>query len=203
MKIIDISPALNQAMAVWPGDDPFLYQKTASGELTTGKMTTSIHAGAHIDAPVHINRKGATLDALPLDLFIGTCQVIDVSQTAGKAIKANDLIVDINAPRLLFKTNSFDYRKSFTTDFRGLNPKLIDYLAQKDIILVGIDTPSVDPYHATTLPAHHRLLHHGIAILEGLQLFQAPSGIYTLVALPLKIGSSDGSPTRAVLIQDF
>jgi len=45
-------------------------------------------------------------------------------------------------------------------------------------------------------------VHHHIAILEGLQLFKVEAGIYNLIALPLKISGSDGSPTRAVLLQD-
>jgi arylformamidase len=202
MKIIDISPALNKEMAVWPGDDPFMYRKIVSGKLTVGTLTTSIHAGAHIDAPVHVEKKGDVLDEMPLDLFVGTCQIMDVTPLTSKTIAIDDLKEEIKAPRLLFKTASFDYRKPFNKDFCALSPQLVDHLAKQAILLVGIDTPSVDLYDHKALPVHHRILQHHIAILEGVQLFQVNAGIYTLIALPLKITGADGSPARAVLLQD-
>jgi arylformamidase len=49
------------------------------------------------------------------------------------------------------------------------------------------------------LPGHNALIAAGIAILEGLDLRDAPDGLYELCALPLKIVGGDGSPVRAVL----
>jgi arylformamidase len=202
MKIIDISPALNRTMAVWPGDDHFVYQKIVSGNLTVGTLATSIHAGAHIDAPLHIEKNGDPLDDLPLHLFIGECQVLDVTRSKSKTITMDTIREDVKAPRLLFKTASFDYSKPFETGFHAFSPGLIDHLAKQDILLLGIDTPSVDLYNDSALPVHHRMLYHQMAILEGLQLVEVKAGIYTLIALPLKISGSDGSPTRAVLIRN-
>jgi arylformamidase len=39
-----------------------------------------------------------------------------------------------------------------------------------------------------------------MAILEGLVLDQAPPGLYTLIALPLKLEHADASPVRAALL---
>jgi arylformamidase len=57
----------------------------------------------------------------------------------------------------------------------------------------------VDDATSEDLPGHRALLHHSIAILEWLDLSQAPDGLYELAALPLKIAGGDGSPVRAVL----
>ena len=43
-------------------------------------------------------------------------------------------------------------------------------------LLVGMDTPSVDPFDSKTLDAHHALLRGGVAILEGLVLDGVPEG---------------------------
>jgi len=40
-----------------------------------------------------------------------------------------------------------------------------------------------------------------MAILEGLVLAAAPAGIYTLIALPLRLDGADASPVRAVLVR--
>jgi len=67
------------------------------------------------------------------------------------------------------------------------------------VILVGIDTPSVDLFSSKDLAAHNRFLEHDMAILEGLTLSGVPVGIYELIALPLKLAGFDASPVRAIL----
>lgn len=107
---------------------------------------------------------------------------------------------DICAPRILFKTNSFPNPNQWNNDFNALTPELIDYLVDKNVILVGIDTPSVDLANDKILKTHHQILKHDISILEGIVLTDVPEGSYILSALPLKMKNLDASPVRAVLI---
>jgi arylformamidase len=65
---------------------------------------------------------------------------------------------------------------------------------------VGIDTPSVDPMTSKALEAHNAVADHDMAVLEGVVLDAVPPGLYTLVALPLRIEGADASPVRAVLV---
>jgi arylformamidase len=67
------------------------------------------------------------------------------------------------------------------------------------VILVGIDTPSVDPFDSKELEAHQMLAAHDMANLEGLMLDDVAEGEYELIALPLRLAGADGSPVRAVL----
>ena len=67
------------------------------------------------------------------------------------------------------------------------------------VILIGIDTPSVDPFSSKDLPAHKMFLKHDMGILEGLVLKDVPAGLYELIALPLKLVGFDASPVRAIL----
>jgi len=76
---------------------------------------------------------------------------------------------------------------------------LIDWLATRGVVLLGVDTPSVDRFDSKGLPCHHRLYRHGMASLETLVLKGVPDGVYELVALPLKIAGVCGSPVRAIL----
>ena len=77
--------------------------------------------------------------------------------------------------------------------------ELAALLAERGVLLVGMDTPSVDPFDSKELLAHHALARGGVAILEGLLLDGVPEGIYELIALPLKLAGLDASPIRAVL----
>ena len=72
-------------------------------------------------------------------------------------------------------------------------------LATKNIALVGIDTPSIDPADSQSLPSHHQLLAHNMRVLECLVLDDVAEGDYELIALPLRLMRADASPVRAIL----
>ena len=98
------------------------------------------------------------------------------------------------------KTGTFPDRERFSEEFAGLAPSLAAELAARGVVLVGIDTPSVDPWDDSALEAHRALARAGIAWLEGLVLEDVAPGRYDLVALPLRIEGGDASPVRAVLV---
>ena len=73
--ILDISPALSSRLAVWPGDLGFQLQSEChpgpGGPVEVGRMHTTLHAGAHADAPSH-NLQGATaMDQVDLAPYFG------------------------------------------------------------------------------------------------------------------------------------
>jgi arylformamidase len=87
-------------------------------------------------------------------------------------------------------------------DFSYLAPEVIEYLAGQGVILIGIDTPSVDHSTSKELGAHQAVFRFGMAILEGLDLSEVSGGLYQLIALPLKIKGAEASPVRAVLTNE-
>jgi arylformamidase len=80
-----------------------------------------------------------------------------------------------------------------------MEPDLPDWLGEREVVLIGVDLPSVDPLDSKTLENHHALGRRGIAIVEGLWLDDVPEGRYELIAWPLNISGADGAPLRAVL----
>ena len=89
----------------------------------------------------------------------------------------------------------------FDPEFVYLSEDGADFLAGRALLLVGIDTPSVDGYASTAPHSHKILLDHRVAILEGTRLAEVPDGDYDLVCLPLKFAGLEGSPVRAILIK--
>jgi kynurenine formamidase len=69
----------------------------------------------------------------------------------------------------------------------------------RGIVLIGIDTPSLDPQESKTLDAHRAVRRHRLSILEGLVLDAVAPGDYELIALPLAFAELDAAPVRAVL----
>lgn len=174
-KIYDISPEISEHLSVYPGDTPF-YLETKTEEIadqatcSISSMTTTVHIGAHADAPKHFLLNGKSIDQVDLEPYLGPCQVMRFDFPVGYAIQPKDL-GEIEAPRILFSTNSFNPSR-FTKDYNGLSADLIDSLYRKGINLVGIDTPSLDPYSSKGLyPAHKMACGYDMGVLEGLLLW--------------------------------
>jgi arylformamidase len=200
-RLIDLSPPLSARLAVWPGDVAFTRPVTVTPDgLTISSVTTTLHAGSHADAPLHVVPGAASIDALPLETWIGPCQVVEARVAPRGRVRLEDLAEPPAAPRLLVKTGTYPDRERFSEEFAGLDASLAAELAARGVVLVGIDTPSVDPFADSALAAHRALAGAGIAWLEGLVLAHVPPGRYDLVALPLRIEGGDGSPVRAVLV---
>ncbi len=203
--LIDISPRVTPDIDNWPGDTPFSMRKVATIEgdgIDIGTIETSLHVGAHTDAPRHYHADGDTIDEVGLDAYYGRCEVIEVNARRGERFGIDDIAKMPDAPRVLFKTGTFPDPTAWNTDFAAPSPELIDALGDAGCKLVGFDTPSTDLFESKGLESHQALLKWGMANLEGLVLSHVEPGAYTLSAFPLRIAGADASPVRAVLIRD-
>jgi kynurenine formamidase len=152
------------------------------------------------------------VEALALEKCVGPAQVIDLT-----FLKPRDLItVEHLAPhaerigpgtRLLLKTGwsaragLADYR----THFPRVSLPLAEWLAERRIALLGVEAPAVagitDKEELTTV--HQTLLGAGIVIVESLANLDAlQKEEVTFISLPLKIEGGDGSPVRAIAIEN-
>jgi arylformamidase len=200
--IYDITPLAGPRLAVWPGDTPpsreVLLDIARGDNITLSTLHTTVHLGAHADAPSHYG-PGPAIHERSLDYYLGPCQVMHVGVAKATRIVSGMLPEPVQAPRLLLGTGTFLDPESFPTDFAALSVELVDYLHGQGVLLVGIDTPSVDLFESKDLEAHQAFLRNDMAILEGLVLAKVPAGLYELIALPLKLEGFDASPVRAVL----
>ncbi len=202
MMLYDLSPPISPALAVWPGDSPptreVLLDLARGDSVTLSTLRATVHLGSHADAPSHYGLGAPSMEQCPLDAYLGECVVIGVTPQHGLVTEAS-LPAGALPPRVLLRTGTFSDPGRFHEGFAALAPPLIDALAARGVLLVGVDTPSVDPFTSRTLDAHTRCLAHDIAILEGLVLDRVPDGRYELIALPLRLVGFDASPVRAVL----
>ena len=201
--LIDISPPISAAIAVWPGDVPYkrevAYDMRDGAHMTLSAIHTTLHLGAHADAPNHYAKDGHGIGAQDLAPYYGACQVVHLQLAAGARIYPSDIQAPITQPRVLFCTGSFPDPDRFNEDYVSLSPELVHWLDDKGVRLVGIDTPSVDPFASKALESHNALADTHMANLEGLVLSHVEAGEYQLIALPLPLQHADASPVRAVL----
>jgi len=201
--IYDLSPLISARLQVWPGDTPpsrhILLDMKQGQHITLSTLQTTVHLGAHADAPNHYGVHAPAIHEQNLELYLGPCQLIRVPIARGECLLPDMVKVKINTPRVLLATDSYPDPEHFNEDFAALTPQLVESLFDQGVQLIGIDAPSVDLFGSKELPVHQTFLKTGIAILEGLVMKDIPEGTYELIALPLKLEGFDASPVRAVL----
>jgi arylformamidase len=200
----DISPPIQPATPVWPGDTPVAVERVwrmeAGSPVNVARLTLSPHTGAHADAPLHYDAEGAPIGEVALDTYLGPCRVIHcIGATPVVTPEQVAALLSDVPPRVLLRTYAQAPLDAWDPDFCAVAPETVDLLAASGVRLIGIDTPSVDPQDSKTMDAHKRIRAHQMAILEGLVLDAIAPGDYELIALPLKFVTLDASPVRAVL----
>jgi arylformamidase len=203
-RIYDISPPVGPASPVFPGDTA--YQQLWTATLAPGcpvnvsALTLSPHLGAHADAPLHYDPTGAAVGALDLMPYLGPCRVVHAI-APGPLIEWHHLNHALNdlPPRLLVRTYQRMPIDQWDPNLSAFAPETLERLADLGVLLVGIDTASIDPADSKTLPSHQVIRQRGLRVLENLVLDDIPEGDYELIALPLKLMLADASPVRAIL----
>jgi len=203
--IHDISPLVDADVAVWPGDSPFsakdLLRIEDGSSVHLSTISLSCHTGAHADAPCHYVAGAPGIDAADLERYIGPCHLVDVAP-ADHAVRPADLPDGLDftdTPRLLLRTGAMADRTVFPDPLTCLTVELIELVASRGVVLIGLDSPSVDRFDSKELACHKALYAHQIVNLECLELAGVPAGRYELIALPLRLAGRDASPVRAVL----
>lgn len=208
-RILDISPSVHPGSPVFPGDTA--YQQAWSAKLegscpvNVSALTLSPHVGAHADAPLHYDPEGLPVGALDLSPYLGPCRVVHAFD-CGALVRWADVARGVDdpqrvplPPRVLVRTYRTHPGDRWDPDLAGLAAELVHELADRGVVLVGIDTASIDPAESKALPSHQAVRARGLRVLENLVLDAVPEGDYELIALPLKLAQADASPVRAVL----
>jgi arylformamidase len=200
----DITPAIDTTTPVWPGDTPVgierVWKMENGSPVNVARVTLSPHTGAHADAPLHYDERGAAIGAVPLHAYLGRCRVIHCIGASPVVMPGHIATSLANVPpRVLLRTYARAPLATWDSAFCAVAAETIDLLATLGVQLVGIDTPSLDPQESKTMDAHRRVREHRMAILEGIVLDAVAPGDYELIALPLKFATLDASPVRAVL----
>ena len=205
MHLIDITHEIHSGRSkAWPGDNPpsreMLLRIEDGDSVTLSTLRSTVHLGTHADGPCHYASDGRGIDEMDLEHYIGECRVVRVDVSPRSRVTIEDLgDTPIDCPRILIDTGTFHSLDTFDEDFAALCPALIDHLAERGVITIGLDSPSVDIIDDADIRSHGRCRANGIAILETLRLADVTPGRYELLAQPLRLVGFDASPVRAVL----
>ena len=200
--MIDISVPLRVGMDVWEGDPPFertLVCNLESEGCNVSKLTFSAHSGTHVDAPIHFIAGGGGIEGIPLDILIGKCQVIEVSdEDLENNLVPRGALEKVECPRVILKTRNSRNPGVFSKDAVAVSLEAAKLINEKGVKLIGVDGFSVESYSGDG-SVHRELLSHNVVIVETLNLSGVSPGFYELVCLPVNVVGSDGAPARALL----
>lgn len=228
MEIIDLTHTIHNEIQIYPGDPV----PSISRGLTHEKdychvdiLTLGSHTGTHIDAPYHILKHGKKIDAIPIQRFVGSGVLIDVSNKSARDVIESHEVESYKSKIekgdfVIFMTGwdkYFGTPKYFKHPF--LSADCARFLVELGVTLVGTDGMNLDPtfpedtdpekveeeveHEDYGYPVHDILLGNDILIVENLcnlDKIRQVKGLYSF--LPLKVKDSDGSPIRAVYISD-
>lgn len=206
-RVLDVTLSLSPGLPAWPGEPHARLdrlQDMARGDAcTVTRLDTVVHAGTHLDAPVHFIEGGAGVEALPLDVLMGPCWVAWVPDADALSAAVLDGLDLPDCPRLLFRTRNsalWDQpHHDFRRDFVAFTEDGARWLVERGVRLVGVDYLSVERFDHAEPWVHRILLGAGVIPVEGLDLRAAEPGAWELICLPLKLSGCDGAPARVVL----
>lgn len=202
MKVTDLTHTFDQDMPVYPGDPKSSLKQVAFIEKDTyndHKVTTVMHVGTHMDAPLHMIDGGKRIDEIDPEKLIGNGIVIDVrgkdkidaSVLGGVTIEEGSIVLLYTGFGSKFRTK--DYFKGYpelTEDFAN---KMVDL----KVNIVGMDM--LGPDYDKPWVTHKILLGNEILILENLNNLDQLLGIkgFKVIALPIKF-KADAAPVRVI-----
>ncbi|MGQ0713573.1 MAG: cyclase family protein [Gemmatimonadaceae bacterium] len=201
----DISIAMGRETREWPGDQPFSCGWTQTlatgGSVNLSAITTSPHVGTHADAPLHVRDGWPASHEVPLAPFHGRAFVcrVDASLETVEERDLRALPAGARVERVLLRTDCSVASGRFPERWPVMSVEAIRALLRRGLVLLGVDTPSVDGRDSKTLDVHHALFGGGAFNLESLDLRDVDDGEYELVAYPILLHGLDAAPVRAVL----
>ncbi|MFA5954937.1 MAG: cyclase family protein [Patescibacteria group bacterium] len=203
MRIIDLSVPLNGQTPTYLGEAKPQVTEThslARNGFLGHSLCVATHVGTHLDAPIHMIADGLAVNAVALERTTG--RLVYVAAHNGYQLAALEALDIQQGDAVIFHTGFSDkyHEPSYFTDYPEMPDAVAAYLADRQVYLVGSDTYSIDK---TPYPQHHYLLSRNILLLENLTNLQAVrAGNYMLCAFPLNV-ALDGSPVRAVAIEQL
>ena len=198
----DVTGTIYEEMTVYknkPEKQPKLNQVT-TGYVTETRLELDVHTGTHIDAPLHMVVDGDTFETIPMDDLVGQCKVFDLTQVDDGISKKDLERFEIQKDDFVFLKTKNSYEETFNFDFIYLAQDGAEYLSQLGVRGVGIDTLGIERSQEGH-PTHKTLFAKKIIIIEGLRLKEINQGEYFMVAAPLKLVGTDGSPARVLLFE--
>jgi kynurenine formamidase len=188
-------------MPTYPGDPSPQLTPLATVErdgYTAYRLHSGLHAGTHVDAPVHMVPGGKYIDDFPPDAFSGAGRLLDVrgrsvidEDTLAKTVlEPGDILLLLTGHARLFGSEAY-YR-----DHPLVTEGFARALVERRVKALGMDLPSPDSY---PFEVHRILLGRDILLFENLTNLEAllPVSSFFVHAFPPRL-HAEAAPVNVI-----
>ncbi len=191
VRLIDLTHEIQHGMPVHPYDMPMrLFQDRflESDKYNGYRLESGMHVGTHLDGPMHLLARKAFISEFPVERFYGRGCLLDVKGRRLIELKHEYRdIVHKDDIVVLFTGHGAKWGTyAYYQDHPVLSAELARFFVEREIKMVGMDTPAPDVY---PFEIHKTLLKNNIFIMENVANLSAiPENTgFEIFAFPLKI----------------
>ncbi len=217
MKLIDLSQPVYADCPNCPDDPPprsELIADHSGQQWRVEQLQLTSHTGTHIDAPLHRLPRGKSIDALPLESFVGEAVIADLRDSRpGMPFTSSWLSRRLRTQledKIILLATGWGTKRGKSEEWLTLGPYVspdgAEWLVEQNVRGVGIDHCSIggvrEPQNGM---AHDILLKAGVWILEDLRF---PPEVFTLPqtvkfwCLPIHLRGFSAAFCRPVIVVD-
>lgn len=223
--IIDLSQTYEERMPNSPNHSKFFHNLWGSYNLgdrsLNYQLSMSEHSGTHVDAPAHFISQAkpeahVTIDRIPLSRLVTRGARIDCRSFKEGDYVSRSFVADWESEHGAIRTDDvvlFDFgwashwalrpdHQRYLQDYPGISMEAAEYLIERRVAALGVDTLSPDPpeAHRQNKAIHPHILEKQVLIIENLTNLALLPDFFVFLGLPLKIRDGSGSPIRAVAL---
>jgi len=232
-ELVDLTHAFNGKTIYWPTSPTTFALDTLSHGMTPGgwfyasnAFSAPEHGGTHLDAPIHFDSAGRTVEAVPLSQLVAPAVVIDVRNQAQADPDYRLTAEDVRAFErangeirpgtiVLLRTGwslRWPDRKTYLGDDTPGDASNLHFpsygedaarllVEERGVAVLGVDVASIDYGASKDFIVHRIAAARQVPGLENLtNLDRLPPRGATVFALPMKIEGGSGGPLRAVAL---
>lgn len=203
---LDVTHTLEDGIPVF-GEDPrtnlYALKTYEKDGYRLYRLETCLHAGTHIDVPLHMIQTGTYIASYTVERFQGEGILLDVSGdgiTSG-TVKMREAYrnIDLFDKIVILKTGFYKHFgfEFYFSDYPVLEDDFARFLCEQKIKILCLDTPSPDVFPYV---CHQLFLGNDIPMIENVANLDSLHHMqrFWVYAFPLKI-QAEASPIRMVL----
>lgn len=164
LKFYELSHRWGYNSPTFPGYEDVRIERItyhAKHGVMTQKINAIMHVSTHVNAPIHLIPGGKGVGEIGMDTFFGSGVIVGIPKKKWELITARDLeqaAPAIEPEDIVIINTQWHHRYADSQEYfghaPGLSKEAAEWLVQKKVKLVGVDSATVDHPLATSLGPH-------------------------------------------------
>lgn len=215
MKIRDLSIPVDEETTVPPGLPSFrqagVVRSDESGGYESDYMTTTLHVGTHVDAPLHFDTEGDPIGDLPLEGLIRPTVVSDIRDVTEpeRELQLDEvkdgLARDLKEGEYLFVRSGWADEtidsKEYYLESPYYAPEVSEFVVESGARGLITDVPIDSGDH--DYPNHYTLCENDKVIVENVAGLSGLPDEFTTWVVPIKLARGEGAPARVFIVEEY